>query len=230
MKFVYSSFALLVFNCFIFHLSVSGQVGIGTTSPNASAKLELSATDKGFLPPRLALTSTANASPLAAHVEGMMVYNTAAAGSGATAITPGYYLDNGTKWVKLLSETDIQVTNKKAFGGISSSLTVNIGRLEFRYNGTGGGQWIQVRTTDASTLTAGNYNTFITENWTSGYSTSAGSSCSSITSSFADICGSTSLSINELNVIYIYDKEQSKTYRLTINLVSSSESMFLELF
>ena len=37
------------------------QVGIGTTTPDASAKLEVSATDKGFLQPRVALNSTNNA-------------------------------------------------------------------------------------------------------------------------------------------------------------------------
>src|SRR6187549_1870815 len=82
------------------------QVGIGTASPNVNAKLELSATDKGFLPPRVALSTTTSFSPLAAHVEGMMVYNTATAGSGNSAVTPGYYLNNGTKWVKVLSEAD----------------------------------------------------------------------------------------------------------------------------
>jgi len=39
------------------------QVGIGVTGTvNASAKLQVDATDKGFLPPRVALTSTATAS------------------------------------------------------------------------------------------------------------------------------------------------------------------------
>ena len=32
---------------------VIAQVGIGTTSPNASALLDVSSTTKGFLPPRL---------------------------------------------------------------------------------------------------------------------------------------------------------------------------------
>ena len=29
------------------------QTGIGTTTPNASAKLDVSSTNKGFLPPRM---------------------------------------------------------------------------------------------------------------------------------------------------------------------------------
>ncbi|MDF2381283.1 hypothetical protein JMG10_07390 [Nostoc ellipsosporum NOK] len=216
---------------FITHSS-QAQVGIGTTSPNSNAKLEISATDKGFLPPRLALTSTDAASPLSGHVAGMVVYNTAASGSGGTAVTPGFYFNNGSQWLRLLSEADIQVTNKKAFGTISTALTVAIGRLEFRYNSNGAGGYVQVRTTDGSTLSSANYSTFIIENWTSGNSTSAGSSCSNITGTYADICGSSAVgTLNELNVIYLYDKQQSKTYRLTINLLTGNfESLFLELF
>ena len=40
----------------LFSFSVSAQVGIGTTSPDASAVLELSSTSQGFLPPRMTET------------------------------------------------------------------------------------------------------------------------------------------------------------------------------
>lgn len=36
---------------------INAQTGIGTTNPDASAKLEVNATNKGFLPPRVALTA-----------------------------------------------------------------------------------------------------------------------------------------------------------------------------
>ena len=39
------------------HLLAAG-VGIGTTSPDASAILDVTATNQGFLPPRIALTGT----------------------------------------------------------------------------------------------------------------------------------------------------------------------------
>ncbi len=80
----------------IFTISTFSQTGIGTTSPNTNAQLEVASTTKGFLPPRVALTSTTSASPLAAHVAGMVVYNTATAGD----VTPGLYVNNGTAWVK----------------------------------------------------------------------------------------------------------------------------------
>ena len=45
---------------------INAQTGIGTTTPNASAKLDVYATNKGFLPPRVTLTSTTDATTIAA--------------------------------------------------------------------------------------------------------------------------------------------------------------------
>ena len=42
----------------LFPFLANAQTGIGTTTPNASAKLAVTATDKGFLPPRVALTAS----------------------------------------------------------------------------------------------------------------------------------------------------------------------------
>lgn len=49
------------------------QVGIGTNDPNAASVLELSSTDKGFLPPRLTLVQMEN---ISTPPEGLMVYCT----------------------------------------------------------------------------------------------------------------------------------------------------------
>ncbi len=72
-------------------------VGIGTTTPNANAILDINSSNKGLLVPRLSLTNTTAASPLSGFVAGMVIYNTATAGN----VTPGYYGCDGTKWVKL---------------------------------------------------------------------------------------------------------------------------------
>lgn len=77
-----------------------GNVGIASPSPNLDAAMELGATNKGFLPNRVALTSTNSALPLTAHVLGMLVYNTATAGAAPNDVVPGYYYNNGTKWIK----------------------------------------------------------------------------------------------------------------------------------
>ena len=67
----------------------------GATPPNSAAGFDVNFTNKGLLIPRVALTGTANFTPLAAHVAGMVVYNTATIGD----VSPGYYYNSGTKWV-----------------------------------------------------------------------------------------------------------------------------------
>lgn len=76
-------------------------VGIGTNAPNASAKLEISDANRGLLIPRIALTATNAATPVASPATSLLVYNTATAGTGTTAVTPGYYYWNGSAWVRL---------------------------------------------------------------------------------------------------------------------------------
>jgi uncharacterized protein (TIGR02145 family) len=51
----------------------SGNVGIGTTSPNPSAKLEINSSDQGFLPPRMTTNQMVS---IAGPAEGLMLYNT----------------------------------------------------------------------------------------------------------------------------------------------------------
>jgi hypothetical protein len=77
----------------------SAQVRIGGTGTavDANAILELQSSTKGLLFPNVALTGTTAFAPLAAHVAGMTVYNTATAGD----VTPGLYTNSGTAWVKL---------------------------------------------------------------------------------------------------------------------------------
>ncbi|GAA4373584.1 H-type lectin domain-containing protein [Hymenobacter koreensis] len=69
-------------------------VGIGTTTPNASAALDVSSTDKGLLPPRL---SQAQRDALAAPAPGLLVFNTS---TGRYNLFAGA-ADGG--WVELLA-------------------------------------------------------------------------------------------------------------------------------
>ncbi|MEY5034382.1 MAG: hypothetical protein RL447_760, partial [Bacteroidota bacterium] len=66
-----------------------------------SAKFQIESNNKGFLQPRIALNSTTDVTTIASPATGLMVYNTATAGSGATAITPGVHYFDGTKWVRM---------------------------------------------------------------------------------------------------------------------------------
>ena len=87
------------------------QIGVGTSTVDASAKLQIDATDRGFLQPRLALTGTADAATIASPATGLMVFNTATAGSGATAVTPGVYYHNGTAWQRVANQAEVAAAN-----------------------------------------------------------------------------------------------------------------------
>lgn len=83
----------------------SQNVGIspaGASAPNAAAGLDVKFGDKGFLISRVALQSTADAAPVTSHIAGMLVYNTATAGD----VTPGFYYNDGTKWVSGLPKAN----------------------------------------------------------------------------------------------------------------------------
>lgn len=73
------------------------QVGIGTTTPNADAELDIVSTNRGLLMPRVNLTSTILSAPMTAHVAGMTVYNL----NTNLDVTPGFYYNNGTIWVRI---------------------------------------------------------------------------------------------------------------------------------
>jgi len=107
---------------FLVFLSGKAQTGIGTTTPSASAKLEVYATDKGFLPPRVALTATNAAGPIMNPANGLMVFNTGTAGASPYQVVPGYYYwdATGLKWVSL-STTVGNVQNQGVFRSTSTT-------------------------------------------------------------------------------------------------------------
>lgn len=86
---------------FFVSITIYSQVGIGTAMPNNDSALEIHSDTKGVLISRVALTDTKIAAPLANHVAGMIVYNTAAMGSGETAVFAGFYYNNGSEWMRL---------------------------------------------------------------------------------------------------------------------------------
>jgi hypothetical protein len=83
----------------------NGQIGIGTSSPDASAALDITATNKGLLIPRIALNSTTDASTITSPAAGLLIYNTNTSLSDGS----GIYYNSGTSaspsWVKLASNS-----------------------------------------------------------------------------------------------------------------------------
>jgi FtsZ-binding cell division protein ZapB len=78
-------------------------VGIGTANPDPSARLHISDNARGLLIPNVALTATNVAAPVTSPALSLLVYNTNTAGTGATAVTPGFYYWDGSQWVRLAS-------------------------------------------------------------------------------------------------------------------------------
>lgn len=113
---------LFILSILLFASLVEAQTGIGTTTPDASAKLEISSTNKGFLPPRVSLTATNSASPISSPANGLMVFNTASVGSSPFNVVPGYYYwdATGLKWVSL-STTVGNVQNQAIFRSTSNT-------------------------------------------------------------------------------------------------------------
>lgn len=110
-------------------LSVSfgqtGNVGIGTSTPDASAKLDINTTSdgnnskKGLLISQIALGTTTDGAPFsslspAGPATGLLVYNTNASITGSGANGVGFYYNAGTKaspvWVRLLNNINAWLT------------------------------------------------------------------------------------------------------------------------
>jgi hypothetical protein len=87
-------------------VSAYAQQGFGTNTPAASAVIDMTATNKGVLLPRVALTATNTAGPITSPAANLLVFNTAIAGITPNNVTPGFYCWNGTAWIRLLSVGD----------------------------------------------------------------------------------------------------------------------------
>ena len=70
----------------------TGQVGIGTGAPVASAILDVASTTRGFLPPRMTKTQR---NAIGSPASGLVIYQ--------TDNTPGFYYYSGSHWVSLTS-------------------------------------------------------------------------------------------------------------------------------
>lgn len=115
-------------------------IGINSTgaNPNNSAMLDIVSTNRGLLMPRVALTATNAAGPIAAPATSLMVYNTASAGAGATAVTPGFYYWDGAAWQRF--DVGNNVGDWKILGNANTTAgtnflgTTNAQGLDFRTN------------------------------------------------------------------------------------------------
>lgn len=73
----------------------TSNVGIGTTTPDATAKLEVSSTTSGFLPPRMTATQ---ASAISTPAQGLLLF---VSDTNGTFTSVGWWGYNGSTWEKL---------------------------------------------------------------------------------------------------------------------------------
>ncbi|UEG51031.1 tail fiber domain-containing protein [Ferruginibacter lapsinanis] len=99
-KVLYTSFTAV--GLLLSSITVMAQnVGIGTITPNTSAGLDITATNKGLLIPRVNLTTSTDAVTIASPATSLLVYNT------NSTLGAGYYFNSGTPaspvWSRLLT-------------------------------------------------------------------------------------------------------------------------------
>ena len=101
----------------LFFMQVFAQTGIGTSTPDPSAKLHVASTDKGLLIPRMTI---AQRSGISSPANGLMVYQT----DGVT----GFYVNTGSSGTPSWTRVNTDWTksgNDISFSGGNVSLTGN---------------------------------------------------------------------------------------------------------
>jgi hypothetical protein len=123
-------------------------IGIGTTSPNAKAALDITAADKGLLIPRL---TQAQRLGITSPPQGLMVYQTDGTASGGTQTGFWYYAGSPATWVYLnptpsavaagpgLSASTSGSTTTVRLGGtaLTADTDVPLGANDLTFSGTG---------------------------------------------------------------------------------------------
>jgi len=101
-------FTILLFLCGTLALKAQVKIGDNPSSINSNSLLELESTNKGFLPPRVALNNAASVAPLTGTVPaGMLVF------SSGGSLANGYYYWDGSNW-KMLTTNNNTVVSKTA--------------------------------------------------------------------------------------------------------------------
>lgn len=87
------------------------KIGTNPTKVSNSAVLDVEASNKGVLLPRVALTGTNDVTTIASPANALTVFNTARTYNGANGVMPGYYYWNAssTRWIQLSIPQDLRI-------------------------------------------------------------------------------------------------------------------------
>lgn len=105
---------------------------------NPSAMLDVAASNKGVLVPRVSLTSTADISTIVSPATSLLVYNIATVGTPPNNVSPGFYYWNGTKWTILGNITTFSEFYALMPGDNSATIAAG-SAIEFPQNGLSNG-------------------------------------------------------------------------------------------
>jgi len=154
---------LVLFFC-IKATSLKAQTGIGTTAPNASAKLEIASTDKGLLIPRM---TSAQRGLISLPANGLLVYQTDGVigfyVNSGTSASPSWLRVN-TDWTKSGNDISFTTGNISTTGNLtggsstSSKLAgfgavVNLKSAGFQLSASDNGSVINMTSSSAVTIT-----------------------------------------------------------------------------
>ena len=167
----------------------SGNVGINTNQPDASAILEISAdpapnssvtTKKGLLLPRVSLLSNVDVTTVPSPAKALLVYNLTNAGISPNEVNANtYYYWNGSKWVSIALYSFVEEAVKPRVFYVESSQTTTFtpSQLNFPFGGTAPKNVVTFSETPlinvANIITVDNVNSTFKANFTGLYEASA---------------------------------------------------------
>lgn len=99
---------ILIILALLSFTEMTSQIGIGTLTPRGA--MEVYSTTSGVVIPQVVLTANNASAPVVnpqtagVPIAGTMIYNTATAGAGGTAVTPGFYYWDGAIWLPKTTE------------------------------------------------------------------------------------------------------------------------------
>lgn len=120
MKRIYT--LILLLSAMVVNTFAQGNVGIGTNNPVNSAALDITASDKGLLIPRVSLSSAITFGLTGTATAGMLVFNTNAGMTLGMGV--GFYYWNGALWAKIIENTSVTLTNGTILIGNASNIPV----------------------------------------------------------------------------------------------------------
>lgn len=223
--------------CCSFYLQA--QVGIGTTMPDPSSILDISASNKGVLVPQVSLSNVSNTTtPIATPATGLLIWNTNAAVTGGSGI--GFYFFNGAQWIMISTTSAPKGTLDESYDdggpGIGRTITATDGPVvvsgedglevvgtfgsgDAIANGSGPRMYFNPRKAAfrAGSTTGAQWNNGNVGNYSTGFgnSTQASGEASLVTGSFSESSGRFSAAFGRFAEAFSYTEFAIGSYPTT---------------